>query len=638
MGPSSESYPSSLGLLRFKNVGMVSSNSSYQLRTVPSIYNEQYTYMATTASGARKAAWTNLGGEGGLDLLFERKPHQPTLSTPPSGMRSSVPLGPLGEGSIEMRADGRLADWGTIFNNGPYASKASWASKMDIDHALFGLSASDTAPAMLRTHPPDASQGEQPFAGVDFMSYEGAFPVSRLNTSLRGSLGISLTAFSHFAMHSPNRSVAPIVYFAFKLTNRARKPTNASVFFNLPDALGGGQVRGGAGPSDFVLAHPSHSQPSLEKQGELAWTLVHSTSAAHGCIVSADSLAESWGEFAKAWGGCAPARRGVTRPLHVSSITTLAIEGGGSQTLTFGLSWFYPHRMWGRTELGHFYHNLYDNAEHVAAAEAPRLDETLQHILRWQSACFDNSLPAAVQDSLINTPAAWGKTALYTRDGRWRQFESHSCAQMEPPHIHSYRALGYILLLPSLESGALSLYSSALAADGGVQEAFGCRCEGCASKPCDLDRGSGGARGDDNPAYLLDVYANWKWRNSTAWMLAHKEIVRVLEFTLSRAPPPCNLTYRMVNTNDEHGVIGDVNAYNAVLFLACLAAGVELAQAMGEISLASRCRKALVAGRLALRRLLWRGRFWAQAWCPNATSDALQSETFHLAALLSLSL
>lgn len=37
-------------------------------------------------------------------------------ATPPTGMRSSVPLGTIGQGSVELRADGALRDWRLVFN------------------------------------------------------------------------------------------------------------------------------------------------------------------------------------------------------------------------------------------------------------------------------------------------------------------------------------------------------------------------------------------------------------------------------------------------------------------------------------------------------------------------------------------
>ena len=52
---------------------------------------------------------------------FKPPPPPPPIAeywgaTPPTGMRSSVPLGTIGQGSIELRADGALRDWRLVFN------------------------------------------------------------------------------------------------------------------------------------------------------------------------------------------------------------------------------------------------------------------------------------------------------------------------------------------------------------------------------------------------------------------------------------------------------------------------------------------------------------------------------------------
>jgi len=58
---------------------------------------------------------------------------------PPVGMRSAVPLGGLGSGTVELRADGSFRDW-NIFNNSP-----AGGTKIQRDEALFGI----------RIRPPD---------------------------------------------------------------------------------------------------------------------------------------------------------------------------------------------------------------------------------------------------------------------------------------------------------------------------------------------------------------------------------------------------------------------------------------------------------------------------------------------------
>ena len=136
--------------------------------------------MGWTAANSTVAAWSNLAGPvahtDGLDYLFLRG-EDGSLSTPPSGMRSSVPLGPLGEGSVELRVDGRLARWGTVFNNGPYTKDVAWAHKIDIDEAVLGVSTATLggyrAATMLRTHPPHAPSDTSSCPSVEALAYQG---------------------------------------------------------------------------------------------------------------------------------------------------------------------------------------------------------------------------------------------------------------------------------------------------------------------------------------------------------------------------------------------------------------------------------------------------------------------------------
>merc|ERR1712048_1134105 len=261
-----------------------------------------------------------------------------------------------------------------------------------------------------------------------------------------------------------------------------------------------------------------------------------------------------------------------------------------------------------------------------------RLNEIVDAALAWQAACFNNTLSEGLQDSLVNTPATWGKVSFWTKDGRWRNFESHSCTQMEPPHIHFYRALGYELFHSSLERQTPELYADKVGGDGCVQELYGCGCGDCVGGGYDLDKPKGGARGDDNPVFILDAYMNFKWHDDGAdWLKGRWEnIVKAIHFIRNHAPSSYNLTYRMVNTNDEHGVIGDVNTYNAFLYLSSLSAAARLADAMEETNLAEMCRDSVLAGREALKSILWTptSKFWTQAYCEKVPStrggEALQ--------------
>ena len=108
-------------------------------------------------------------------------------------MRSAVPLGGLGTGSVELRADGRFREW-LVENEGPGLNEHG---KIPVkDEMLLGLKVNGVA-KLLSTHPPlvsplesaqqspttpsMSSTGQQRLAGVEAMRYAGAFPVSKLD-------------------------------------------------------------------------------------------------------------------------------------------------------------------------------------------------------------------------------------------------------------------------------------------------------------------------------------------------------------------------------------------------------------------------------------------------------------------------
>lgn len=122
--------------------------------------------------------------------------------------------------------------------------------------------------------------------------------------------------------------------------------------------------------------------------------------------------------------------------------------------------------------------------------------------------------------------ASLSRTGLFTKDGHYRQFESFSCAQMDPPHIHFYRAMAMTLVMPEIERDGLcvslffffDLFSSvcwrvltamimfAKGQDktGMISEDFGGGCFSCCG--ANIGTPNGGPRGDDNSVFLLDVY------------------------------------------------------------------------------------------------------------------------------------
>lgn len=180
---------------------------------------------------------------------------------PAFGLRSAVPLGGLGTGSFELRADGTFADW-TIENQGTaLAADATRNSKLPIkSEAFLGVWAraegGDAWAAALRVQPPAASPA---IPRVGELEYSGAFPFSRLGFTdaafpLGGGGGMSPAVFAYapFRAGSSSASAIPAVAFSLVLSNPLAVAANISFLLSLPLGASLDTDRPlGAGPAGF---------------------------------------------------------------------------------------------------------------------------------------------------------------------------------------------------------------------------------------------------------------------------------------------------------------------------------------------------------------------------------------------------
>eukprot|EP01045_Picozoa_sp_COSAG04_P022666 COSAG04_NODE_2595_length_3876_cov_60.084723_4_plen_302_part_00 len=126
---------------------LVSSDMVFEPVQLVGEFQEDYPYLSGAA--AESSAWRDSPGRwstegdesathGGLHYLFERTAADPPRwAVPPTGMRSAVPLGALGGGSLELRGDGALRDW-RLLNNHP-AALSPQGMKLTFEAAALGL-------------------------------------------------------------------------------------------------------------------------------------------------------------------------------------------------------------------------------------------------------------------------------------------------------------------------------------------------------------------------------------------------------------------------------------------------------------------------------------------------------------------
>lgn len=377
-------------------------------------------------------------------------------TVPPHGMRSAISLGPVGGGSLELRADGRLADWRMLNNQPPIGTKVSPES------ASFALQLTDANgvrhTTLLRTHSPEPN-----LPTVESMQYSGAFPVSRIEI-VDNNLSyfvqhnpVRLYGVSAFKMHDPKASSVPAVSFVIDVPQS--NATEVAVMLSLPAALlGDGTAVAGADGRVYF---------TQDKAGDRQGQIVLSASRADGKALSsvswqaAGNLSTLVSSFSSGGGVLAnvshtegnAAHGAIAAKIQLPWKTSGASTYNGERTLVhITLSWYLPMRHWSHGELiGQAYANHFAGAAEVATqAESPdHLVDVLQDAAALQSLYFNNSLlPDWLQDGLVNSLSALYKTGMWLDDGRYRQFESFSCPQIENPHIQKPRCvIGFALFI-----------------------------------------------------------------------------------------------------------------------------------------------------------------------------------------------
>ena len=349
--PAEEQTPPSR--LTFKNSGVVQSTMRFEYKTQPCYYVESPT--------AWSVPWGQVTGGSSYPYLYlvESRGGASQLVPPPLGMRSAVPLGGLGAGTVELRADGSLRDW-NIFNNSPASGQ-----KVQLDDALFGLwvKAAD-APARawtLRTQPP---HGLPPVAQLE---YAGAFPVSRLRCHDPNlPLTVALYAYSEFKIRDAAASATPAIVFTFELSNPSSKATEAAILFTLPNHVQGKfSVVGG-----LRLARDGHDPTNG------AMLLRFDGKRPVSCGVG-DDLGTLWQTFATSGGlGDQPVSDSAGKLGAIAA--RLDLKPHETQTINLVMAWRFPDRRHGgnKQRVGNYYTKLYKSVDEVAEKVLARLPQT----------------------------------------------------------------------------------------------------------------------------------------------------------------------------------------------------------------------------------------------------------------------
>eukprot|EP01050_Picozoa_sp_SAG11_P006368 SAG11_NODE_490_length_8982_cov_5.961162_9_plen_762_part_00 len=458
-----------LSAMIFHNEGVTRSSTALTVATIECGYLEPENVTTPEFSWASRQScsfpfvYNRSHAQSGTDAAPPPPLVPPHLVPPPLGIRSAVPLGGIGAGSMELRGDGSLQQL-TLWNNFPAGAPKFWA----FPHAVFGMRVNDRAVA-LRTSPPAG------IPGVAALKYSGAYPMSRLVVDDPAVKGVNASLFAYSAFHvgDMEKSATPAVAFSLLVENtneprRGGKAVDVDFVLTLPFSVEPESARPAAKPDSGEQVEASTPEQCLAQCAASAtcasWTLdaagkctlatsvpfnrytpgAHSgvkgsfvadkyvaegeaggecltlhrpgTGPAQGGLSlcgsdsaatkntlsmgTAPSMAKLWSEFSST--GLTGGKVAATDGYGAVAVHAKALAAGEKRALSITLGWHYPERFYLSERVGNKYTTIHTDSE--AAAKSLGLEATVEAISTLHSVFFD-SVPQPSSSTSGGLPA-----------------------------------------------------------------------------------------------------------------------------------------------------------------------------------------------------------------------------------------
>ncbi|MEZ5966255.1 MAG: GH116 family glycosyl hydrolase [Planctomycetota bacterium] len=296
---------------------------------------------------------------------------------------------------------------------------------------------------------------------------------------------------------------------------------------------------------------------------------------------------------------------------------TVALAAGARATLTFTLTWCFPHRhqdaaggvgsgaMVGADgqRVGNMYANWFRSALDVARHFAAHGERLVQGTFAFRDALYDTTLPywfvQRVSAPLANLAT---ETCQWWQDGRFWAFEGVGCCHGTCGHVWNY-AQGLARLFPELERTVRERQD--LAPEAGFDEKTGAvRFRGHPSWRL--------WAGDAQAGTVLKCYREHLVSADDAFL--HRvwpHLKRVLDFLIEQDPDADGLIEGRQHNTYDIDFFG-ANTMVGSLYLAALRAGAAMSEILGDTRYAARLRAIAARGADASMQRLWNGEWFVQ--------------------------
>lgn len=514
-----------------------------------------------------------------------------------------MPVGGICSGHLYLGGDGRLWHW-DVFNQFIYTPDKDgchYSNQMTVQSPIeqrFTLGIGDRTTVLDQTGVEEISfRGEYPIATVDYLDKE--LP-----------LQVKLEAFSPFIPLNTDDSSLPVTVMQFTLHN----PSGNVVTATLSGELENGVCLHNRNENGLLIStRIAHS---------LYTELLYSAEATPESSPYDRKRLKSLSDF----GTMSLALLG--HPAEESSKNSRALFGekllgtlgreltippGGTEQVVFLIAWHFPNLSIRDSfeNCGRYYASRFSSAAEVVDYVATHFPRLQGQTRLWRDTWYDSSLPWWFLDrTFLNTSVLATSTCYRLANGRFYGWEGVGNCKGTCGHVYHY---GHAIarLFPELERDLRERVDFGLAQmpDGAIR-----------------------FRGEFNNAPAIDSQAGYVLRSLREHQMSSDN------HFLQRNWPKIKLAMQWLIKKDSNGdglIESDQHntldsdwwgkiAWLSGLYLAALAAAVQMAQELGDIEFATGCQAVLTEGRGNLVDQLFNGEFFVNRVDP-AHLDAINS-------------
>jgi uncharacterized protein (DUF608 family) len=280
----------------------------------------------------------------------------------------------------------------------------------------------------------------------------------------------------------------------------------------------------------------------------------------------------------------------------------VTLKPGGSEQITFVLSWCFPNRYTREQSVGNFYAKRFSSASDVAAYIADNFDDLAGKTRLWHSTYYDSTLPHWLLDRLHSTVSTLAtETCQWWNNGRFWAWEGVGCCHGTCAHVWNYEH-AMARLFPQLERSVRLMQD--YDPDEGFDEQTGMvRFRG---------RGWNMWAADGQAGTVLKAYREHEVSADDKFLKNNWERIRKsLQFLIDQDGNSDGIL-----EGKQHNTF-DIDFYGAnpmigSLYLAALRAGEEMGLEAGDKDFAAKCSKIFASGLEYTRKHLFNGEYFIQ--------------------------